>query len=202
MSNDLPAVLVIEDHPLVGQGIAAELEKRARVRVVTSLEQATRHLSEDFVDVLILDLWMPDGDGLEWYQALTQPKPAILISGQINVAEIQRASQLGVRHVVSKAAAGQELKACLESVLHGGESYYSNDLLTLVDALEQGEQLSENAIEVLRALQRGLANKQIAELLGISEATVSFHLGQLKKRLNARTNRELVYKASRLDLGD
>ncbi len=194
------SILVLEDHALVGQGIVRELESMAHVDTVVTLIDASQYVEEHAIDILIIDLWMPDGDGLDWYSDSAQKTPTILLSGQLNLAEIQRAQQLGVRHIVSKSSAASELRTCVESILAGEPSYYSDDLKAMAESLEQGNQLSENAIAVLRGLQEGLANKQIAKKLEISEATVSFHLGQLKKILKARTNRELVFKASRLDL--
>ena len=70
-----------------------------------------------------------------------------------------------------------------------------------IDEADEGDgQIDLVAVEVMRELMKGLSNKEIAADLGITEATVSFHLNQLKKKLGARTNRQLLAKASKLGL--
>ena len=82
----------------------------------------------------------------------------------------------------------------------GGSIYRSKSVSEFIASLSENGFLTPRCSEVLRELMKGLSNKEIAADLEITEATVSFHLNQLKKKLGARTNRQLLAKASNLGL--
>ena len=196
-------VLVVEDHELLAAGfrqLVADLD--LELRYATSIESARDALRESRFDLVVQDLYLPDGDGLELCESLRSDGnhiPTVLVSGMLNGLEIQRATDLGVEGIVSKDDSSDEVRLAVESVLDG-QTYQSESVARFIDALDGSEFLTPRATQVLHAIVSGLSNKEIAAKLDITEPTVSFHLAQLKKKLGARTNRQLVFKASRLGL--
>ncbi len=204
-------ILIIDDHAMVRQGIAALLERADPANSVVQaqdsaegLELAARH---DDLDVVFLDLNLPGMDGMEALAALGQARPAlpvIVLSAAEDPEMVRRAFAAGALGYVPKAATSATLLSALELVLNG-EVFVPG--LVLHDqpaarapwaASARGAPigaLTPRQAEVLQCLGDGLSNRGIGCQLGLSEKTVKAHVSAIFRALSAAGRPEAIYVA-------
>ncbi|WP_118137954.1 response regulator transcription factor [Oceanicella sp. SM1341] len=151
---------------------------------------------------LILDVRLPGESGLD-FQArlatLAPGLPVIFITGHADVPMSVRAMRHGALHFLPKPFRDQELLDAVWEALRGDEARRARD--HEVAALRRrAETLTPRERDVLRGVNRGLLNKQIAHELGIAEVTVKMHRSSAFRKLGARTVADLIQKAMQLDL--
>jgi DNA-binding NarL/FixJ family response regulator len=193
-------VLVVDDHPLVRDGLIGTLE-RAGLRLLgdgaADLAHARRALAGSArYDLLLVDQRLPDGEGLTLLAEarVTQPRAAgLLLSGVDDAALAARARQAGAAGFLSKALEPAQIVAAIERVLAGG---------TWFPQRVRGSALAftERQVEVLQCACNGLSNKAIARELGVTERTVKDHLTVVYLRLGANNRAEAVARASAMGL--
>jgi DNA-binding NarL/FixJ family response regulator len=202
----MPVKLVlVDDHPIVLEGLAAILEPEedfALAATCTSGAAALRAVREHRPDVLVLDLRIPDLDGLAVLRALRSegltPR-VVLLTGDLDEGEMRQALELGVAGVVLKEMAPRLLVQCVRKVHAGGQWLEQRTVgRVLEQALRREAGLAEVAavltprqIELARAVASGLANKEVAQRLHISEGTVKVHLHAIYERLAVSGRAEL-----------
>jgi len=157
-------------------------------------------------DILILDLRMPRGDGLEILRTLRReklPTKVVLLAAALEEDEILDALRLGVRGVVLKELAPQLLVECVRKV-HAGEQWLEKQLSSRVlETLLRREAggraassvLTPREIEIVRMVASGLRNRELARRLGVTEGTVKIHLHNIYKKLKVQSRVELVLHA-------
>ena len=193
MTSAAPAVrvLVADDQVLVRAGVAALLAEMPGFACVGSAENGAQCLAACAVlapDILLLDLQMPDADGLTVAQTLRQQQPAlrvVILTSHASASHARQALAQGVAGFVSKDFVLEELAQALRSVA-AGRPYISPEVaLAAVQApVATADPLTARQRDVLRALARGLGNKQIARELGVSVKTVEYHRSELIQRLD------------------
>lgn len=208
-------ILVADDHPVVRDGLITMLETQEDFQVVgqantgdEALEMA-RRLNPD---VLLLDLEMPDTDGVQVIQQLRATKhPArVLVFTAFDTDErILGAVQAGAQGYLLKGVSRDELFKAIR-VVHGGESLLqpvvASKLMQRVSEKASGqpappvEALTPRELEVLALLAQGLQNKEIAQELVISERTVKFHVSSILQKLGAGNRTEAVTTAIQIGL--
>ncbi|WOJ97251.1 response regulator transcription factor [Congregibacter brevis] len=196
--------LVVDDHPLIVDSITQQLIANSMGEVVTAatLKDAEHQLSLHSPKALIVDLALSDGDGIDFYEQCSSTNSqlrGIVFSGLLSDVDIQRAYSAGFSGILTKASSVDLLMSAVRQVVDG-DTFYSPDVAPIVDSLNGGDLFTSRMIEVLGMLNEGSSNQQIASNLDISEATVSFHVNQLKTRLGARTNRQIVSQARKLGI--
>jgi len=209
-------VLLVDDHPLVRAGIRRVLETRAGLTVVGEAPnglEALRLIEASRPDVVVLDLAMPELDGLELLQRLRDRSGSLRILVLTMHAQreyIRRAIQAGADGYLLKESAVQELLAAIESVL-GGQPYYSPavaaELARAAAEPPGGEsperpRLTGREREVLSGIARGLSTKEIAAELDISARTVETHRANLMGKLELRSIALLTQYAMRVGMLD
>ena len=205
-STALIRVFVVDDHPMVRTGLAAMIQ--AEPGFVFCGEAATGVDALVLApparpDVVLMDLVMPQMDGVASTAALLRMLPAtrvVVLSSLVDAAEIQRALKAGAAGYISKSASAQELVTVIQNV-HRGRRVMSADVTdTLIQAGQAdtpGSDLSAREREVLRAMARGWSNQVIGRELDITVPTVKFHVTHILSKLGVQNRTEAVLAALR-----
>lgn len=177
-------LLVVDDHHVVRSGLAASLGLEDDLQVVGEAESgaavpalARKHRP----DVILMDLRMPGGNGIEATAALRAEMPearVLMFTTFDGDEEIYRAMQAGARGYLLKSAPRAELLAAIRAVA-AGERYLPAALAQRLAGRIGTPDVSERELEVLRLIARGKANKEIAAALGIGDETVKRHVSNL-----------------------
>ena len=199
-------VVIADDHPLVLDGLYGLLQGHPEFSVLercSSGAQAVAAARRHHPDIMILDLQMPDMDGLSVARSLHDLAPApriVLLTAQIHEDQLIESLQLGVRGVVLKEMATKLLVQCLHRVHAGGQwlekDSASRAMTKLVrreaKARELATLLTPREMEVTRLVARGCTNKEVAGQLFIAEGTVKIHLHNIYEKINVGRRAELV----------
>jgi DNA-binding NarL/FixJ family response regulator len=196
-------LLVVDDHPIVRQGLVAVLEDEPEFTVVGSVpsaEAALAQIASAAPDVILLDLEL--GGGMDGVAAIgpllaAQPAARILVFTAYDTSErVFAAVQAGAKGYLLKGAPVEELTRAIRTVYADGsylESRVAATLLAEVRAPRRGGgRLSERERAVLRLVAAGLTSKQIARELTITERTVQFHVTGLLNKLGAESRAQAV----------
>jgi two-component system nitrate/nitrite response regulator NarL len=197
-------IVLLDDHPIVINGIEALLALETDMRVVASCSDARAAIDAVKArkpDILLLDLQMP---GLNGFDVLRQlhpmrlPTRSIVYVGVASERDITRAMKLGARGVVSKDLPTKFLVKAIRTVF-GGDVWVEKNIAerTLHTLLSPDQNaalgaLSERELEVIRLVGEGLPYTQIAARLGITEATVKVHLHHVYEKLELSGRHELI----------
>jgi DNA-binding NarL/FixJ family response regulator len=197
-------ILIADDHPVVRDGLAAMLGTQPDFEVVATAangQEAVRLAAELRPDVVLLDLEMPELDGVEALARLRAASPAVraLVFTAFDTDErILSAVRAGAQGYLLKGAPREELFRAIRVVSQGGsllQPVVASKLLQRM-ARPGGEEapatLTSREVEVLRLLAQGRANKEIAADLVISERTVKFHVSAILSKLGAGNRTEAV----------
>lgn len=203
-------VIVVDDHPIVRQGLVSVLGDEDDLEVVgeaSSGREAVALAARLQPDVMLLDLEMPDLDGVEAIPQLLAAKPGlgILVFTAYDTDErVLGAVRAGARGYLLKGASADEIARGIRTVYSGGsylEPRVASKLLAEVSSPRtRGTGLSEREREVLRLVAEGLPTKQIALSLSISERTVKFHINSIFHKLGADNRAQAVALAAQRGL--
>jgi len=191
-------ILLVDDHPLVRDGLRARLEAMPQFEVVAeaggaaeALEQAGRHA----IDLVLMDINMRGANGIEATALFKQafPRIAVLILSMHDKLEyVSQAIQAGARGYVLKDAPGKDIVVAIETVMSGGIYYSAALARQLAQPQNQDNQLTSREHEVLRHIANGESNKQIARALDLSVRTVETHRLNIKRKLGIEGQAELI----------
>jgi len=211
MPDALPIrILIADDHPVVRDGLAAMLGTQPDFEVVATAAngaEAVRLAAELRPDVVLLDLEMPELDGVEALTRLRAASPAVraLVFTAFDTDErILSAVRAGAQGYLLKGAPRDELFGAIRVISQGGsllQPVVASKLLQRMSRPSESEArggrdeapaLTGREVEVLRLLAQGRANKEIAASLVISERTVKFHVSAILGKLGAGNRTEAV----------
>lgn len=200
-----PKVLIVDDHPLVQSGLRLLFSQHGKYEVVGVLDRCeitTAFIKAQPVDLVLLDLNMPDVRGVDVLAEIvgSHDMTVIILTGETQFGEIEYALKLGARGAVSKGDPPEEIIAACEAAL-AGDVYISTGMregLSQVDQIPVS--LSSRQMAILHYLARGESNKEISYRLGIAQPTVSFHIGELRRKFKVPNNRKIVEHAKALGL--
>jgi len=209
-------ILIADDHAMIRDGVKLLLTKDKDLKVVgeaTNGNEAVQKYSELKPDLLILDISMPDINGMEAAQQILKndSQARIIILSMFDDEDyISRCMEYGVKGYVVKNETSEELAYAVRTVLKG-QSYFSSQVqnvifkkyTTQVTKKKQKEpevKLTTREIEIVKLISTGLTSQQIAEKLFISPRTVETHRANLMKKVNVKNAIELVKKVEQMDL--
>lgn len=191
-------VAVCDDHPIVREGFRQMIDAEPDLRVVREFGRIAEVLAPgalDGVHVLVLDLSLPDGDGLSVLDALRsrQARPVVVVLSMHDGPSYARdALERGASGFVSKREAAETLLDALRVALDG-DVYLDDELALRVyvpPAAREG--LTQRQLEILRRLIRGEEPQHIAQALSLSSKTVYTHRARILERLKVRNLRDLL----------
>jgi two-component system, NarL family, response regulator DegU len=191
-------VMIVDDHSMVREGIKQLLELDGDIIVNSEAndgKQCIQLLDEKKTDVLLLDINMPNMNGLQVLQNLKETKrniKVLILTIHNEVEYLVKAVEYGVDGYVLKDSESAVLKKAIYSI-YRGETYIQPELTPMLkERLEErslfinnnDDTLTKREIEVLKLLAEGLFNKEIAYTLAISEKTVKNHVSNIFKKIN------------------
>jgi DNA-binding NarL/FixJ family response regulator len=206
-------VLIVDDHAVVREGLRTFLELQDGIAVAGEAvdgEDALHEAERLRPDVVLMDLVMPNLDGVDAMRRLRQQVPearVIVLTSFLDDERLLPAVRAGAAGYLLKNVQPQELARAIRTAAAGEALLDPAVAARLVEALEEdgrdarAEQLTPREREVLALIGRGFANKRIALELGIAEKTVKTHVGNVLSKLGAADRTQAALYAARLGLG-
>lgn len=198
-TRDQTRVMIVDDHPMVAEGIEAILETYDDliiVGVLTQAEDAIEQVDTLAPDVILLDLNMPGLSGLSATEILLERRPQthiLILSMHDSPEYISTALNHGARGYVLKDVPTEEIKTAIDTVLTGQEYLCTGARRALKPRITDGrEPLTNREQEILLQLAQGKSNKDVAQTLYISVRTVETHRKNLKRKLGIATTAGLT----------
>ena len=205
-------LLIADDHQVVRSGLKGMLAN-SQIRVVADVatgQEAVKYVLENQVDVVLLDVRMSDGDGLNALGRIKLDKPdlpILMFSYSDNPTYIARAVALGASGYLLKVCTRDELIHAIKTVAAGENLWNRAELRRVSGALATPRfatdvevALTQREGDVLRQLARGLTNKQIAEVLHISYETVKEHIQHILRKIGVTDRTQAAVWAVRKEL--
>jgi|SRR5215472_7229752 len=202
-------IIIADDHAVLRESLAALLATQQEFFVegwAANGQEALALVQQHYPDVLVLDLFMPQGDGFEVLRTLDRAGShvaSVVLTGSESELDYAQAVKLGARGLVLKSDGPEKLFGAIRTVSNG-ELAFSDELaqkvLTTISAESKGPtdalaRLSERERQIAYHVARGLKNKDIAQSLNISENTVKRHLQSIFTKTGARDRLELAVLA-------
>ena len=190
-------ILTVDDHPLLREGIAALVGRQTDMELVAeassgreALEQFRKHRP----DVTLMDLQMPEMDGIEATSVIRGEFPdarIIVLTTHAGDVQISRALKAGARAYLLKGLLRKELLETIRAV-HAGQRRLSSEVAAEIAEHATDDTLTPREVDVLRLVARGNANKEIAALLSLTEETVKSHIRNILATLRANDRTHAV----------
>ncbi|WP_323117855.1 response regulator transcription factor [Burkholderia alba] len=198
-------ILIVDDHPLVREGVSALLHRDAADTEVVqagNVADGLRIVAEQGdLDIVVLDLLLPGTDGFAAIGEFIDSRPdlpVIILSSSEDPNVVRNAFAHGASGFVPKSSSRGTLAAAIRLVL-SGDLYVPPLIIESVSSIRPSgvrkNMLTERQVEVLRCLCEGLANKTIAANLGLSEKTVKAHITAIFRALNVVNRTQAVIAA-------
>ncbi|HEX3876851.1 MAG TPA: response regulator transcription factor [Bryobacteraceae bacterium] len=195
-------VLSVDDHPLLSEGIATIINSQPDMGLVSQASngaEAIQRFREHRPDVTLMDLRLPDLNGIDAMIAIRSEFPdarIVMLTTFEGDVEIQRALQAGARGYLLKNMPPREMIDVIRQV-HAGKKRLTPEVAAQLAEHMTDEELTPREIEVLSKVAGGNRNKDIADLLSISEETVKVHLKHIMDKLGAKDRTQAIAIAVR-----
>jgi DNA-binding NarL/FixJ family response regulator len=212
--NKPPAqrLLIVDDHPMMRTGLAQLIDNEVDLKVFAEAENAGQALDiavRQALDLILLDISLPDKNGLELIkdiQALKPALPILVVSMHDESLYAERVLRAGGRGYIMKQEGGKKLLQAVRHVL-SGQIYVSEKMAAGILETFSGrhtevaaspvQQLSDREFEVFQLIGQGKSTREIAVHLHLSAKTVEVHRLNIKKKLKLKTSTDLVRHAVR-----
>jgi DNA-binding NarL/FixJ family response regulator len=192
-------VLCVDDHPIVREGIVSIIEGDSDLKIVGEAETAQQAIAAFHAwkpDVTVIDLRLPDRDGVDVIRELRKDFPKsrfIVLTSAEGDIDIRRALEAGAQAYLIKGVVRTELRQVIKTV-HSGERHVPANIAEKIAVHLNEPNLTPRELEVLQLVADGLRNKEIAARLSIGEDTAKMHLRNVMQKLevNDRTHAVMV----------
>jgi len=206
-------LVIVDDHRVVRSGVKALIETEPDLEVIGEAadgREAVTKVKAQNPDVVLMDLVMPEMDGVDATSEITKlsPAPEILILTSFSEEErIIQAIKAGASGYLIKDASPDELVQAIKDVYHGESTLDPKVAGTVLRSVQNepknsSEDLTDREVEVLELLAEGLPNENIAEKLYISERTVRSHVSNILGKLNLANRTQAALYAVRQGIAD
>ena len=206
-------VMIVDDHSMIREGLKQLLEMEGEFRVIGEAcdgVECIEKLNIISPDILLLDINMPNMNGLEVLRALKEKQidiKVLVLTVHNEVEYLLKAVDIGVNGYLLKDSESAELKWAILSIV-GGEDYIQPSLIPTLNAkmIDRNkdsakiDNLTRREMDVLKLLAVGMYNKEVAEKLGISERTVKNHVSNIFKKINVTDRTQAAVFAIRNNL--
>jgi len=205
-------LLIVDDHPMMRQGLAQLIDSEPDLQVTAQADnagQALDAIGRQKFDLILLDISLPDKNGLELMKDIQVLKPDILIlvvSMHDELLYAERVLRAGGRGYIMKQEGGKKFLQAIRQVL-SGQVYVSEKMSARIlenisgrrpePAASPVQRLSDREFEVFQLIGQGKGTRDIAERLHLSVKTIEVHRVNIKRKLNLKTANDLVTHAIR-----
>lgn len=204
------SVAIVDDHPIVIEGLKMLLLNEADIAVTACFVDGNGILSfiqENEVDIILLDITLPDISGIELCRQIKTIAPAVIVLILSNHSErsiIMQTIQNGASGYLLKNASPAELTACIHEALNGNITF-SKEIKEIIsrpsrNALQDIPQLTKRERQLLKLLAEGKTSTAIAEMLFLSPLTVNTHRRNLIAKFQVNNTVELIMEAAKYNL--
>lgn len=201
---DAIRIMLVEDHNIFREGLKRLLDTEERLRVVAQADSyagALKNVHRD-VDVVLLDIGLPDGDGLDLCGRLKEAYPhlkIIVLTTYDDLTFVRKAMEYGVKGFIPKYAFFEDIKAAIAMVFRGGAYIYPGlPVELLLRPADPG--LSDLETSILQLIARGESQKEVAERLYVSLSTLRRRIRGVCTKLGVKTLEEALAVAARRGL--
>jgi RNA polymerase sigma factor (sigma-70 family) len=207
---DRARVLIVEDHQVVAEGLAALINDQKDMTVVGtagSVAESVVRVTELEPDVVLMDFRLTDGTGADAGAGIRRVRPdtkLIFLTREDSDVARFAALEAGASAFIHKSRAAQEVVDAIRTVAGGGTLFTPRSIASLLnkrrEVESQLERLTPREKEVLRLMAEGTSSRDIATRLGISSTTVRTHIRSLGSKLGVHSKLEAIVKARELAL--
>jgi len=208
-------IMITDDHSMIREGLKQLLELEGDYKVIAEASDGLECLSKLETitpDILLLDINMPNCNGLEVLERLRDRKSKVkvlVLTVHNEVEYLIKATDIGINGYVLKDSSSEELKTAINAILQG-ETYIQPSLIPAMNARmvardsdqEMLDSLTRRELDVLKNLSVGMYNKEIAQKLDISERTVKNHVSNIFKKICVADRTQAAIFAIRNNLID
>ena len=198
--NDKIRILIADDHYLIRMGLIALVSTEPDMEVVAEAADGSQALDmfcKHNPDLALLDMRMPVKNGIQATKEIRGRVPdgrVLILTAFDGDEEIHQALQAGAQGIVLKSSTGEKLIPAVRAVA-AGQRWVPKEIASRLSARSAFEELTPREVQVLQQLARGLANKEIADVLKITEYTVKDHLKSILAKLRVADRTEAVTAA-------
>jgi DNA-binding NarL/FixJ family response regulator len=210
VKGEATRVLIVEDHQVVAEGLAALINDQKDMKVVGqagTVADSIAQAAELKPDLVLVDFRLTDGTGADAATAIRQMRPEtklIFLTREDSDAARFAALESGASGFIHKSRAAQDVVDAIRTVADGGNLFTPRGIAQLIsnrrEIEAQLDRLTAREKEVLRLMAEGIASRDIASKLGISYTTVRTHIRSLGSKLGVHSKLEAIIKARELAL--
>ena len=205
--NEPLVALIVDDHAVVREGLRRALEARKNFLIyeASSINEARAQIARVNPSLVILDINLPDGSGLEissWVRSLSQTVAIVVLTLNEKDDFVIAAMKAGASAFVNKSAPLADFLASVDHALLSPATFSAQDLVGALNRKIDTFNLSQRELQILTTLHLGQPLKELAASLFISESTLKTHLNAIYRKLDVRNRTQAVKKAQQSGLSE
>lgn len=198
--NPSKIALIVDDHAVVRNGVSKSLESQGGFHIyeAASASEAMAQIAKLNPDLIIIDINLPDGNGLEvvsWVRSISSTIAIVVLSLHESDEYVLAAMSAGASAFVQKAAPLRELLASIDHAISTPLSFSAKDIAGAISRSKNTYGLSQRELQILSQLHKGAPLKEFAQTLFITESTLKTHLSSIYRKLGVSNRVQAIAKA-------